>query len=167
MGMASEPIDLRRMGVEIRGQRYALGELLLAGGGLLQLLVTVLGLTSWVPWFTLDALGVTVRTEGAGLLGWLALCCTLGAVWTTLALRVAGNRLPKLPFKRTIVPLAFAGLSAASLLVRYTLGESADGTAVASWNRAFGATIGALAGLVVLAGAVLEFVRDPDSFITE
>jgi len=159
--------DLPQLHVEIRQQRYALGEVCIGAGGLLQVLITVIGLTSWLPWFTLDALGVELRTEGAGLLGWLALCCTLATVWTVLALRVLRGRLPALPFKRSAVPLAFAGIGATCVLIRYTFGVSIATTGVAEWNRAFGASLALFSALVVLAGAISELLRDPDPFITD
>lgn len=160
-------MDIGELGVSVRGQRYSLGECLIGGGTALLAIVAALGAVGWLPWFTLSALGVEIRAEGAGFLGWFALCCALATVWATLALRNLGDRLPKLPFKRTVVPLALGSIAALCLVLRHTLGVGIATTPPAVWSRGLGVQIALFAGMVVAAGAVLEFVRDPDPFITD
>jgi hypothetical protein len=160
-------VNWREIGVDVRGRRYSVGLLLVAGGTLLLLLAAGLG-SSVLPWFTFDALGVQLRKDGASLLGWIGVLCALGALATALLVDVAGDRLRAFPFKRTLIPVTFGALTFASVGLRYVVGPGIEtGAGPATWSRAVGANAAFVGAIVVFAGAVLELMRDPDPLIRD
>lgn len=146
----------------IADRRVAVPDVVVAGSTIV-LAVAVLLSRTLLPWYRLEALDTVVATEGAGLFGGVMMLFALSAAALTLANRRWGDRWPALPFKRTSFPVAFALLAVVACLAAVFLGRDVGGF---SYENAVGTQVALLAGLGLLVGTILDFVADPDPFIT-